>query len=133
MTVVILKMVLWWLVILVLAILNGTVREKLLIPSLGSFAALLISGLLLAVFIVLVAYIAVPGFASLSAPGYWAIGLCWLIMTVIFEFSFGLMIQHKKVTELMQAYTFKGGNIWPVVLMCVAVAPWIAAHLRGQL
>jgi len=128
---ILLRVVSWWAVILVLAILNGTLREKFLIPAFGNFTALITSGLILSVLILLVALIAIPGFGPLSAKGYCLIGLGWLFMTLIFEFSFGLFVQHKEFSVLLRAYTFKGGNIWPVVLASTLVSPWLAAHLRG--
>src|SRR5690606_37588177 len=127
------KVVLWWTVILILAILNGILREKFLVPSLGSFTAYIISGLLLSALILLIAFFAVPGFAPLTPFACATIGLSWLAMTLAFEFTFGLYVQRKDFSELLQAYTFSGGNIWPVVLLCVVVAPWLAAHMRGQL
>lgn len=124
------RVVLWWMAILVLAILNGIVREKFLIPSMGSFAGLIASGLILSALIFLVSLIAVPGFARLNKPHYWAVGLSWLAMTLVFEFGFGLFIQHKALPELLEAYIFKGGNIWPLVLASTLVSPWLAARLR---
>jgi hypothetical protein len=58
------------------------------------------------------------------------IGLGWLVATLIFEFSFGLL-SGKTLGEILAAYTFKGGNVWPLVLLVVALAPWIAGKLRG--
>jgi hypothetical protein len=127
------KAVLWWVAILIMAILNGILREKLLIPSIGSFAALMTSGLILSCLILLVSCIAMPGLGHLNAAQYWIIGFVWLVMTLIFEFSFGLFVQHKELSELLQAYTFKGGNMWPVVLASTLISPWLAAHLRGLL
>lgn len=58
------------------------------------------------------------------------IGLGWLTLTLLFEFSFGLL-RGKSMIELIDAYTFKDGNIWSVVLLITAVSPWLAAKLRG--
>ena len=127
-----LKVVAWWAAILVLAILNGALREGFLIPTFGTFAALIVSGLTLSLLILAVAFIAVPSFGALSAAGYWRVGLSWLLMTLVFEFSFGLLVQHKELSELLQAYTFKGGNIWVVVLASTLVSPWLAAYLRHR-
>jgi hypothetical protein len=122
---------LWWVAILIMAILNGILREKLLIPSIGAFAALMTSGLILSCLIFLVSCIAMPGLGRLTNAQYWIIGLFWLVMTLIFEFSFGSFVQHKELSELLRAYTFKGGNIWPVVLASTLISPRLAAHLRG--
>ena len=130
---VLMRAVLWWVAILTMAILNGILREKLLIPSIGSFAAVMTSGLILSCLIFLVSCVAVPGLGHLNAAQYWIIGFVWLAMTLIFEFGFGLFVQHKALSELLQAYSFKGGNIWPVVLASTLISPWLAAHLRGLL
>jgi hypothetical protein len=58
------------------------------------------------------------------------IGLGWLALTLVFEFSFGLW-QGKSWPVMFEAYTFKGGNIWPLVLVVTALAPYLAAKLRG--
>jgi hypothetical protein len=130
---VLIRAVLWWVAILIMAVLNGILREKLLIPSIGSFAALMTSGLFLSCLIFLASCIAMPGLGHLTAAQYWIIGFVWLVMTLIFEFSFGLFVQHKELSELLQAYTFNGGNIWPVVLASTLVSPRLAALLRGLL
>ncbi|GAB2592166.1 hypothetical protein GCM10026986_20260 [Nitrincola alkalisediminis] len=48
---------------------------------------------------------------------------------VAFELSFGLW-QGKSWSVLLEAYTFKGGNIWPIVLAATLFAPYIGAKLR---
>jgi hypothetical protein len=67
-----------------------------------------------------------------SASQLLLIGLGWLVLTLVFEFSFGLL-RGVLPTEILAAYTFKGGNIWPLVLLVTAAAPWLAAKLRGWL
>lgn len=127
---VVLKAALGWLAILVLAMLNGALREGWLIPAFGSFAALVASGLLLSLLIFGVALLAVPRLGAVSARGYWWVGLLWLGLTLVFEFGFGLLVQGKPLAELLQAYTFRGGNIWPVVLLATLVSPALAARVR---
>ena len=128
-----LKALVLWIAILFLAILNGTLREKLLVPAAGTFGGLITSGILLSACIVLVAFLAAPGYGPLSSSQLWLIGLFWLLLTLLFEFSFGRFIQHKDWEQLLQAYTFSGGNIWPIVLAVTLLSPWLAARLRGLL
>jgi hypothetical protein len=116
-----------WLAILVLAVANGLLREAVLIPALGRFAGLMTSGLVLSLLILLVALLAAPWYGRLEAGSYWQIGAVWLVLTVSFEFGLGRLIQYKPWQELLQAYTFSGGNIWPAVLLMVLVAPRLAA------
>ena len=119
-----------WVVILVLAIGNGMLREAVLIPGLGGAPGLVFSGLLLSSLILVVAYLALPWLGVTSTRQLLLVGLGWLALTLTFEFSFGLL-RGMHFEEILSAYTFKGGNIWPVVLMVTASAPWLAAKLRG--
>lgn len=128
---VLLKALVLWVAILILAILNGTLREKALIPVMGTFGGMLASGIVLSVCIALVAFLAAPWYGLLASSQYWLIGLFWLLLTLFFEFSFGRLVQHKDWAQLLQAYTFKDGNLWPVVLAVTFLAPYLAARLRG--
>jgi len=120
-----------WVVILFLAVANGMLREAVLLPHLGTPAALLLSGSLLAALIIAVAYLSLP-WLQIRRPGQlWAVGLGWLALTLVFEFAFGFW-QGKSWSELLEAYSFEDGNIWPVVLAVTALAPCIAARLRGR-
>lgn len=125
------KAVVIWAGIVVLAIANGALRESVLAPGLGTSAALVLSGLLLSAMIIGVAYLTLPWLQIHRPLQLWAVGLGWLALTLVFEFSFGLW-QGKSWPELLQAYTFKGGNLWPAVLAVTALAPYIAAQLREQ-
>jgi hypothetical protein len=120
-----------WLAILLLAILNGILREKVLIPALGSSPGLIASGALLSLCIFLVALAAVSWYGTLVSSQWLLIGLFWLLLTLVFEFSFGRIAQHKTWIELFEAYTFQGGNIWPIVLAVTFISPWLAAKTRG--
>ena len=130
---VLLKAVTLWLAVLALAMANGIAREKALVPALGSFAALVASGIILSGCVFLVALAAAPWYGRLSSAQWLGVGGLWLAMTLAFEFGFGRLVQHKTWTELLEAYSFKGGNMWPLVLLVVLLAPWAAARLRGVL
>ena len=126
-----LKVFVLWIAILVLAMLNGTLREKALIPVIGSFGAFIASGIILSGCIFFVAYVAAPWYGALSSSQCLSIGLFWFLLTLAFEFGFGRFVQHKDWPQLFEAYTFKGGNIWPLVLVAAALSPWLVAKWRG--
>jgi hypothetical protein len=128
---ILLKALALWGAILIIAIFNGALREKRLVPWLGVLAASAVSGLLLSVAIFLVALMTVSWYGTLTPEQYWLIGSCWLVLTLIFEFSFGRFVQKKDWRELFQAYTFRGGNLWPFVLVVTLASPPLAAWLRG--
>jgi len=119
-----------WLAILVLAVLNGALREKMLVPAFGSVTGLVLSGTIVSICIFLVAFAAVPWYGRLASRQWFLIGLFWVLLTVVFEFSFGRFVQDKTWAELFNAYTFQGGNLWPTVLLVTLLSPWYAARLR---
>jgi hypothetical protein len=126
-----LKALALWFAILGLAMLNGAVREGLLIPVMGSFGAFIASGALLSACIFAVAYLAAPWYGRLASTQWLLVGLFWLVLTLAFESSFDRLVQGKSWRELWEAYTFAGGNVWPLVLVVALLSPWLAARSRG--
>ena len=120
-----------WLGILVLAIANGGIREAALVPTPGLPSAHIISGIILAGLILLVAYFTLPWIGPRSVSSYLVIGIGWLFLTLLFEFTFGRIILGKLWPQLFEAYMFRDGNIWPIVLIGAVIAPYVAATIRG--
>lgn len=124
------KSLLVWVSILVLAILNGMFRAAVLLPWLGAPWGMLLSGALLSAVIFVVAYLALPWLGTRNVATLWGIGFGWLALTFIFEVSMALW-QGMSWLAMLEAYTFSNGNIWPLVLIVVALAPVTAAKIRG--
>lgn len=119
-----------WLLILVLAFLNGAARELFLIPRLGRAPGLFLSGILLSTLILAVALATVRWMRLRSTAEAWAIGGFWLAATLIFEFGLG-WAQGKPVRELLEAYTFRDGNTWSLVVLATVLAPRLGFQWRG--
>lgn len=126
----ILKSIPPWILILLLAILNGALREGVLLKNLSRKAAFTTSGILLMVGILLVAILMVRWIGIRTAPEGLLVGIFWLSLTVLFELSFGLL-RRQSMATLLDAYKFQDGNIWPLVLVVVALAPLLASYIRG--
>lgn len=121
-----------WLLILVLAIVNGGLREWLLLPHLGLPLAQWLSGAILSLCILAVACVFVPRLGAQTTRMLLGLGAFWLLMTLVFEFGFGRLVQARAWHELLQAYTFKDGNLWPLVLVITFLAPLIGARIMRQ-
>lgn len=121
-----------WVCILTFAIANGGLRESVLISRFGGPVGTAISGVLLTVAVCVVAFVLVRWRKPRTTRHAMWVGAGWLVATLAFEFSFGAFVQGKPLSELLAAYTFKGGNLWPVVLLAVLVAPHAAARLGPQ-
>lgn len=121
-----------WLVILCGAIANGALRETVLIPHLGRTNGLLLSGGLLAAWVLAIAYLSLPWLGMRRPRQLIGVGLGWLMLTLVFEFSIA-QVQGKPWSSFLEAYTFKDGNLWPLlVLLIVVAAPSFAARLRRR-
>lgn len=121
-----------WLIILGLAIANGALREAVLIPALGKPGGLVLSGVLLSALVALVAYGLVRVSKGVTVSQGLRIGFLWLGLTLAFEFAFGRFVQHQTWAQLLEAYAFKDGNLWPVVLAVTLLAPPVAARFRAD-
>ncbi len=126
----VLKTLCAWLLILMLAMLNGAFREALLLPNLSRAAAFLLSGLSLSALIVIVAVGLARWMELKTASRCMLAGGLWFSLTLLFEFGFGGLMQGKSWAEMLEAYTFKDGNLWPVVLMVTLFAPLVGARIR---
>ena len=125
------KAVAVWLVILVCAILNGALREGVLLRLFGKPVASVLSGTLLSIIILVIALLLAPWFGRLAASRYGYVGALWLLLTLAFEFTFGRLVQNQSWSQLLEAYTLENGNIWPLVLVITVIAPLLSARIRG--
>ena len=128
----VLRLLASWLVILALAFANGAFRELLLVPRLGNPWALLLSGLLLCGCVVLVAGWSLGRLPVATTRQALGVGALWLALTLAFEFGFGRLVQGKSWGELLGAYTFAHGNLWPLVLLVILLGPAAAHRLKAS-
>ena len=118
-----------WLMIIPLAVLNGALRDFALHPLLGWYA-LPVSGVLLCGMIVLLTWLRVPRFGNCGLRQLVLVGVVWAVLAVIFECLLGVALNRPWV-DLAAAYDLRSGNLWLLVVVCVGLAPWLAAKMRG--
>ncbi len=130
MNIMIRKSLLIWVAIIPLAILNGGLREKVIIPLLGEKYGLPLSGILLCLLIFILCYIFIPRIGKGITKTYWQVGLLWMLLTIAFETVFGLL-SGNTLPELLNAYDITSGNLWLLVVLFTSIAPWLAAKSRN--
>jgi len=131
MAVLLLKALAIWAALVVMAIANAGIREKLLVPVIGPGAALPVSGLLLSTIILLVAYASLPLFGRTGGGMYVLVGVVWFVLTLAFELLFGHFVSGKTWQEVMQVFDIRKGDLFVIALSATLLAPWLAAKLRG--
>lgn len=115
-----------WLVLLVLAVLNGGAREVLINPRIGEQAGHVVSTIVLCVVIFIVASLALSWIGPRTAKDALWIGLLWVVLTVGFEFLAGHYLFGNSWRTLLADYNLMEGRIWPLVLLAELFSPVIA-------
>ncbi len=120
-----------WLLLVPLAILNGTVRNYLLVPLVGNGAAHVISSLTLSALILAAAWLFIGWIHPASAGQALGLGCFWLALTVLFEFGAGHYLFKNPWEKLLADYNVFKGRVWVLVLLATLLAPYVTARLRG--
>ena len=121
-----------WMIIALLAILNGIFRESILVTNLGQNTALSMSGIMLCMIVFIVTYISFPLFGKHHALTYFFIGLQWVIMTLLFEFLFGHYVMGKPWSSIFQVFNIMRGNLFIIVLIVSLFSPLLVAKIKNQ-
>lgn len=127
----ILMYLLGWLGLLIIAVINGAVRDKVYGPHISELTAhqiSCVSGIgLFALFVWLF-----TGWFPIGSSGQAVlIGGMWLVMTLAFEFLFFHYVGGKPWSVLLADYNIFKGRLWVLVLLWTAVAPWVMWKVRG--
>ncbi len=124
------RAILIWCLLAVAMFANGTVRVVALVPLLGDRTAGVLSvatGVAVVLLVTRPFLRRVPGWTS-GEP--WRLSLLWLVLTVVFELGLGL-VTGKGWSELAGQYAIWRGELWPIVLVAVAAAPFLWARPRA--
>ena len=125
------RALLTWLLLMVLAIANGTFRVRLLVPAMGERWGHIVSTLMLCGIILGTAWFAHDWLHPGSRGDALTIGALWLALTLAFEFGFGRLVARKSWPELLADYNLAAGRIWPLVLLTTFLAPMLVVSKRG--
>ncbi len=121
-----------WILLLVLAILNGGIRETLLAPRFGEPAGHVLSTIVLCALIFLVSFLCIRWIGPAGPRDPWMVGLFWVVFTVAFEFLAGHFVFGRSWERLLADYHVTEGRIWILVLAADVLAPPWAARLRSN-
>ena len=125
-----LKYVLAWIPMVLIAIANGAIREASYGKHMSELQAHQISTLsgvlLFSAYIYVVIRICRPDTSGQAIT----VGLIWLGLTIAFEFLFGHYVVGHSWSKLLYDYNVFAGRVWVVVLIWVTVAPYVFYRLQ---
>lgn len=112
-----------WVVMAIVAVLNGGLREVVLIPRIGEYPAHVLSTAALVLAILLISLL----FFRRAAVEYQygeliAIGIGWTILTVGFEFVVGYL-EETPVSVTLGQYDVFAGQVWIAVPLTLLFSP----------
>ncbi len=112
-----------WLGMMVLAIINGIVRERWIAPRMSALAAHQCSTLLLLAILWLYGEILFTRLPLTSAGQAVSVGLCWLLLTLAFECGVGRLIGKRSWRALLEEYNLLRGRLWLFVPLWLVLFP----------
>ena len=125
----VLNSLLIWLCFIPVAILNGGLREYVLVEAIGEEWALPVSGIIC---IFLITWLLLPRMIkAFTSKDGWLIGIGWALLTIVFEFAAGLA-GGSTVSELLAAYNPLSGNLWLLVLLTTLLSPVIVRKVKAN-
>ena len=113
-----------WLVLPIIAILNGALRDLVYGQYLGDFLARQVSTLTLIILIGLYTWLLGLRWKIQTPSQAWVIGIIWMVLTLAFEFLFGHYVMGNPWGTLLLDYDIFSGQLWVLIPIWVAVAPY---------
>lgn len=125
------KYLLAWFPMLLIAIANGFLRDVVYKQYTGDLAAHQLSTVSLIVFFGIYIRYIVNLFPPASGIQAVLAGLLWLILTLAFEFGFG-RYRGNSWAKLLEDYNLFKGRVWIFIPLWVAIAPYIFYIFRKK-
>ena len=119
-----------WLLLTPLGILNGGLRIYITEPLLGNIA-LPLSSIVLSFLIFIGAYLLIPKIGKCNTKEYIFIGICWAILTNVFDLIV-TVIEQRPISDFLEMYDVTKGNLWIVVVIITLITPTIVGKLKSE-
>lgn len=126
------KSVLIWMLLALLAVLNGTFRVYIILPLTGEAVAHIISTCIFLVIQFITIYFFIKKIKLQHIISAVKIGLLWLCITVLFEFVFGHCVMKHPWEKLLADYNLFNGRLWVMVLLNNIIAPVVSFKVLGH-
>ena len=127
------KAILVWLALAVLAVSNGIVRNAVISPRLGDLGGHIFSTGVFCVIIFVVTWYTIGWIGPRTGRGALLVGVLWMGMTIAFEFLAGHYLFGNSWDKLLADYNIARGRVWLLVLVALLVAPRVTGKIRGLL
>lgn len=121
-----------WFGIMVLAVINGAVREALYKPYTGELPAHQIATAILFILITIYLYMLISVWPVKSASQAWKIGVLWLVMTLAFESIIGRFVSGSPWSRIFSDYNLLAGRVWVFIPLWMLTGPYVLSRKRTK-
>ncbi|MBI2430050.1 MAG: hypothetical protein HYV29_14880 [Ignavibacteriales bacterium] len=122
----------FWFVLLVLAFINGALREIVYKNSVGEPWAHHISVVTGILFVGIAVWYIVTKWSFTSMRQAISVGALWCVLTEIFEVFLILSNPNNTVADVLHAHNVAAGEMWLLFVLWVGVAPVLFYGLRNK-
>lgn len=121
----------FWFVLLFIAVASGALRDLAYGKYLSELRAHQLSTLIAMILLGAAIGFFIRYYPPESKAQAIIIGLFWMLLTVTFEFTFFHFIAGYSWSALLDNYKLQEGRLWPILLLWVAIAPYLFFRLRA--
>lgn len=121
-----------WFPMLLIAIINGIARDLWYKKYLGELKAHQLSTITFIFFIGIYIGVVIRRFPPGSGAKALQVGLAWLVLTLVFEFGYGLM-RGISLGKIMEDYNILKGRLWILIPAWLLIAPYLFYRLYHSL
>lgn len=122
-----------WLIMAIAAVANGVLRESILNQYFGVAYALPVSGVFLAILVLIILYFSMNLFMAEKPSHYLLLGLFWVWLTLSFEYGLGYFIRGMELSEINQIFNVASGNLFALVIIVILFGPLTVAYFKKKL
>lgn len=126
------KYALAWFPLVLLAILNGTIRQYGYLPYVGELTAHQLSTVSFIVLFGFYVWMIERKWPIPTSREAWMIGLMWVAMTLVFEFGFGHYVAGHPWSKLLHDYNLMEGRVWVLIVIATGVGPEVIRRLQRK-
>ena len=119
-----------WVLIVIAESIQGTIRQLFIAPALGDLPARQVGVLIGSAIIFAIAIALIRWIGSRSFGEQFRVGLLWVVLIVIFEFSLGAALGYSR-ERMLSDYNMAEGGYMALGLLFMLFAPALAAKARG--
>lgn len=123
------RIVLLWLPMTLIAFANATIRELVFVKMFSQLHASQLSTFTLILFCALYTWLIWSVLKISSSGEALRAGLIWMILTILFEFLLGWLL-NQSWESMLQNYNLPAGNIWPLFLLALFFMPIAVFRLK---